>query len=486
MVTKILGDHMKKVYNGVHFYININNLNKIIKDDEKSHDDLCRTFHALNTFTATMEKFANEFSDVEVEKFTTSRLHFYIPIDNNENAVTTEMLELIAFSKVLSGFINKNSKYQSLINFKIGAGADFGKYTEFEFEDNVTGFKEMTTIGSPANRAAKLQSLCDDGKVLISKEVLERLPFSMRSLFFVNEKATLELRRKYTELAACEADINGIHGILSDGYYAREKRNIDYASTVVQSLNLADMGISDTNKKLDFSNLSIKNSKELESAAILFSDIRGFTKKVDGSNLAEMKQLTQTVLAMMNKEVRHRDGVHIQFQGDRESAVFNQYNSESDDYALRAVLCAMRMLDRLDEINKYRESRLDIGIGCSIGNTFATRIGMRGNKFNVAMGETVKEADDAEDNVAGTHINSPLTEIAITAEMYDYLVKLPGKDSEFIKESFNKCRSYKGKNYYISTTRFSEYQKKAVTCSREQNASRASNNGGLKPWGNFK
>ena len=472
-----------KAYNGVHFYINLNNLNKIIKDDEKSHDDLCRTFHALNTFTATMEKFANEFSDVEVEKFTTSRLHFYIPTYSNDNVVMTEMLELIAFSKVLASFINKHSKYQSLIDFKIGAGADYGKYTEFEFTDAESQLEEMTTIGAPANRAAKLQSLCDDGKILISKEVLERLPLSMRRLFFVNEKASLELKRKYTELSACEADINSIYGQLSNNYTAREQRNLDYASSVVQSLNLGEMNLSDANKKLEFNNLSIKNSKSIESAAILFSDIRGFTQKVDESNLSEMKQLTKTVLEMMNKEVRKRDGVHVQFQGDRESAVFNHYNSESDNFALRAVLCAMRMLDKLDELNKCRDDKLNLGIGCALGNTFATRIGMkkRDSKFNVIMGETVKEADDAEDNVAGTHIYSPQTEIAITEEMYKYLTNLPGKASEFIKESF-KERIYKGKKYYISITRFSEYQKKAIGYSQEQNASRASNNGGLKPW----
>ena len=471
-----------RAYNGIHFYINLNNLNKIIKDDEKSHDDLCRTFHALNTFTATMEKFANEFGDVEVEKFTTSRLHFYIPIDNNDNTVTTEMLELVAFSKVLTNFINKNSKYQSLIDFKIGAGADYGKYTEFKFTDAESQLEEMTTIGAPANRAAKLQSLCADGKFLISKEVLNRLPIPMRSLFFGNGEATKELARKYTDLTAYEADVDSIHSRLSDSYISREQRSLEYASSVVQSLNLAEMNISDTNKQLEFNNLSIKNSKSIESATILFSDIRGFTQRVDESNLSEMKQLTKIVLEMMNKAVRRRDGVHVQFQGDRESAVFNQYNSESDDYVLRAVLCAMQMLDKLDELNNGRDDKLNIGIGCAVGNTFATRIGMRGNKFNVVMGETVKEADDAEDNVAGTHIYSPQTEIAITEEMYKYLTNLPGKDSEFIKESF-KERIYKGKKYYISTTRFSEYQKKAVVYSQEQNASRASNNGGLKPWG---
>ena len=478
------GGIVKKVFNGIHFYININNLNSIIKNDEANHDDLRRTFHALNTFTAAMEKFANEFEDVEVEKFTTSRLHFYIPIYDNSDAVINEMLELIAFARTLVNFINSNSKYQSLVNFRIGAGADYGKYTEFPFEDNDSGLKEMTTIGSPANRAAKLQSLCDDGKVLISKEVYHMLPKSMNGVFFDNDEATLELKRKYYDLSAYEAEIANISGRLGGRYEKREERGLEYASTVANNLNLKDISISDARNKLSFDNLTISNIKDVNEAVILFADIRGFTKKVDENNLAEMKQLTQTVLKMMNKEIRNRDGVHVQFQGDRESVVFNHYSDETEDYAFRAVLSAMRMLDRVDEINKTRDDKLNIGIGCSLGEIYATRIGMkkRDKKFNVTIGQTVKEADVAEDNVAGVGITSKATEIAITEDMYNYLSKLSGYRGKFIKEAFT-SRIVKNKKYYICTTRFSDYQTKAVNLSIEQNSSRASNNQGLKPWG---
>ncbi|MCM1295946.1 MAG: adenylate/guanylate cyclase domain-containing protein [Muribaculaceae bacterium] len=475
---------MKRVFNGLHFYININNLNGIIKDDEGNHDDLRRTFHALNTFTAAMEKYADEFEDVEVEKFTTSRLHFYIPIDNNSEDVLNEMLELIAFAHALTKHINKHSKYQALIDFKIGAGADYGKYTDFNFEDPDSGLEEMTTIGSPANRAAKLQSLCSDGKVLISKEVYDLLPQSMNDLFFGNSEATLILIRKYADLSAYEADVTDIGSRLGDKYNKRKDYCLDYASAVINNLNLNDMEISDAKSKLNFDSLSIKNTKDVREASVLFADIRGFTKKVDESNLSDMKQLTQSVLGMLNKEVRNRNGVHVQFQGDRESAIFNKYSDETDDYVLRAVLCAMRMFDKLDEINKTREDKLNIGIGCSIGEVYAARIGMRGKKFNVAMGQIVKEADTAEDDVAGVGVgyNHFKSEIAITSDMYDYLVALQNNDSKYIKECFWR-REVNNKRYYISTTRLSAYQKKKQVESLEQNSMRAHNNQGLKPWG---
>lgn len=470
-----------KIYNGVHFYININNLNSIIQDDEESHENLQRTFHALNTFTTTMERYANEFSDVEVEKFTTSRLHFYIPIYNNSTAVLYEMLELSSFAVCLADFINKHSKYQSLINFKMGVGADYGQYTEFNFEDPDSQIQEMTTIGPPANRAAKLQSLCDDNNILVSKEVYDLLDDKMRTLFYGNSAISLKLAKKYADLMAYEANIKKIANKLGEPYQKRQGKLLEQASEIANSFNLGDIKISDARTQLDFSNLSICNTKNITNSVILFADIRGFTKKVDNGNLSEIKQLTQTVLTMMNKQVRDRDGSHVQFQGDRESAVFNEYSNENGNYALRAILCAMKMLDKLDEINAKRYDKLNIGIGCSFGCVFATRIGIRGNKFNVVMGQTVKDADDAEDKIAGVGVEHPKTEIAITSNLYNYISNLPKPHSK-LASTFSR-RIDGNKIYYVSTTRFSKYQEAAISSTRENNSSRAITNQGIKPWG---
>lgn len=441
---------MKKVNYGIHLYININNLNSVVKKDENNHDNLCRTFHA--------------------------------PVNITADKIIEETIELVAFAQKLADFINKSSKYQSLVNFQIGCGADYGKYTEFEFTDKDTNLTEMTTIGSPANRAAKLQSLCDNGKVLISKEVYELLPQKYKTLFFGDDTATLKLARKYYDLSAYGATINDLTKQLDNKFAERASRNLDDAATLINNLNLGDMSISETCNKLDFSNLSLKNSKRIEEAAILFADIRGFTKKVDESNLSEMKQLVQVVLTMMYHEVLERDGVHVQFQGDRESAVFNKYKNETYDFAIRCILCAMHMLDRVDDINQNRTDKLNIGIGCSLGNIYAAKIGIRGQKFNLMMGQTVKEADDAEDNVAGVGIKSSETEIAITEELYKHLASLSGNIASKIKSTFSE-RETNAIKYYISTTRLSEIQTTTANKIVKENASKANHNNGIKPWG---
>lgn len=474
---------MKKVVEGIHFYININNLNGIIKKDEKMHDDLRRVFHAIQTFIATIEKFAIELN-IEVEKFTSSRLHFYLPCNENDyETKAISMLELVVFSRCLATHMSTIGKYQSLANFTIGAGADLGLFTTFEFADPDSEIEEMTTIGSPANRAAKLQSLCEDGKILVSKEIYDILPKSLHSIFYGDGRTSALLAVKYTELTAYKATINEIKPYLSEKYCIRETRCLNFASEIANKTNFSEINFSEAKAQIDFSFLSLANSKYSDDSVVLFSDIRGFTNKVDNGNLSDIKQLTQTVLSGMNKAVRKHQGSHVQFQGDRESAIFNRYNDETHDFAFRAILSAMKMLDMVDEINSLRPTdKLNIGIGCAFGNIFGTRVGLRGRKFNVIMGQTVKAADTAEDEVAGAHIENASTEIAITSELFDYLLTLPDKQAKFIKSNFVK-RSYAGKSYYICTTRFSKYQNELDNVALKQNSTIAKNNYGIKPWG---
>jgi hypothetical protein len=71
---------------GIHLYININNLNSIIKKNEKKNDNLRHAFYQVATFIESLEKFTENFSDDCVaEKFITSRLRFFSYIQKDAN-----------------------------------------------------------------------------------------------------------------------------------------------------------------------------------------------------------------------------------------------------------------------------------------------------------------------------------------------------------------------------------------------------------------
>lgn len=469
---------------GIHLYININNLNSIIRKDEQNNDDLARTFHALDTFTWTLENFANELSDLEIEKFTTSRYHFYLPCkDSNNDKKISSIIDLAAFSKALASTLTTIGKYQSIKGFKIGIGADWGQYTEYVYSNLENGYEEMTTIGSPANRAAKLQSECDDGQMLISKALYDILPEDTASVFWGNGTLSAKLALKYADLTVYETDLAKLDDLTSSAYENRSTHWLDKSIEHANATNISEVKFSETKAKIEYLPLSLKNSKWIDNAVILFSDIRGFTNKVDRGDLSEIKQLTQTVLNKMNKAICKENGVHIQFQGDRESAVFNSYSDEPNNNIVRSISAAMRMIDSVNEINEDRNvDKLNIGIGCAIGTVFATRIGMRGCKFNVAMGETVKAADTAEDEVAGVGIEHPTTEIAITKDMYDQLKAVGSKQSREYEKLFSK-RKTNGNEYYVSTTGYKIFQEAADIATQSKNAEKAKNNNGIKPWG---
>ena len=71
-----------------------------------------------------------------------------------------------------------------------------GQYTEYNFSNTEPKFEEITTIGSPANRAAKLQSECGDGKVLISKALYDIMPRDFAGIFFGNGQLSAKLALK--------------------------------------------------------------------------------------------------------------------------------------------------------------------------------------------------------------------------------------------------------------------------------------------------
>lgn len=169
--------------------------------------------------------------------------------------------------------------------FTIGVGCDWGQYTEYNFSNTEPKFEEMTTIGSPANRAAKLQSECGAGKVLISKALYDIMPRDFAGIFFGNGQLSAKLALKYSDLTVYEAKIEELYNLTGSSYGDRELRWIEKAKIHANETNLSEVNFSEAKAKLDYLQLSLKNSKWIDNAVILFSDIRGFTNKVDHTDL---------------------------------------------------------------------------------------------------------------------------------------------------------------------------------------------------------
>ena len=441
---------------GIHFYINIANYNQIILDEERNTGNVTHAIHALDTFFSSIESYGKGKSkSFVVEKITGSRLHLYV-IDEIHPAFQV-VKDVSAYAYRLSKFINTEiPKYKSLLNFVVNVGAAYGKFYDFEFNTE-DGFSETTTIGYAANYAAKLQALTGSNKISISEDIFDSLTLNEKEIF---ERVYEPSIKKYeqdkyytTGLALLTSQV-----AIPDSYILAAK---DYANRV----NLRDIDFSGVRVPLNFRSLAKTQCKKLEGIPV-FADVRGFTSQFeeDDSNLDEMAKKTQKILESMYRVTTEHGGIHVQFQGDRELSLYhnvpaqtdNGYSSSETKCFKPAVLSSLRMIDAVKPYTVH------IGVGEDFGRLFATKIGARGEKDNILLGETVILADAMEDKYAD------VDQVAITSDVYE---GLKNEDAS-LAGHFKKVDSY-----YIATIGYQEYMRNVSYRQQSINTSRNNYNG---------
>lgn len=384
---------------GIHFYINVSNLLNIIEEEEKQTKKINHALHAIDTYFTAIEHYAkSKYSEtLSIEKITGSRLHMYVV--DEENEAFDVVKDISTFALELSHYIHTEiGKYKTIQEFHIQVGACYGRFYDFCF---VKGdVEENTTIGFAANYAAKLQNLTKLSYISISSNLFEKLEDDEKISF---EKIKDVSIRKYEQTQYYTSQISKLK--CSSDF----KDGLIWAFNYANNLNLSDIKYSDANVNIDFSSIGRTDCKKIRGVPF-FADIRGFTKQFDkdDSNLEEMASKTQRALELMYTTIISYHGDHIQFQGDREVALFHR-NQNSEDFIIDAITSALKIIDGIKGISLY------VGVGQSIGDLFVSRIGTRGEKDNIIIGKTVNNADRYEDNYAQEN------QLVVSKEIYDYL-----------------------------------------------------------------
>jgi class 3 adenylate cyclase len=127
-------------------------------------------------------------------------------------------------------------------------------------------------------------------------------------------------------------------------------------------------------------------------AAVLISDIRGFTPLSDGMDPAELVKLLNSYFSRMVDVVFKHDGTLDKFVGDALIVVFND-PLEQPDPERRAVACATEMQAALAAFNAEQTASggktLGVGIGVHSGSVVAGNIGSQFRMDYTVMGDTV-------------------------------------------------------------------------------------------------
>ena len=442
--------------NGLHFYINVENINQIVLDEETHTGAVNHSIHALDTFFSTIESYGKEKypNSFNVEKITGGRLHFFV-VDKVCSAFEV-VKDVSSYAFQVSRIINKEiPKYRTIDDFKIQIGAAYGRFYMFEFTAK-DGFSEETSIGYAANFAAKLQALASVSSLTISKDIYEGIMEDDKKLFHKVSDRSLS---KYGQ----------------DHYYASHLSflPLEFTNTELTDeikaysnrINLSDIKYGSLRKPLNFRDLNVEQCKKLNGIPV-FADVRGFTSQFneDDSNLAEMAERTQCILTSMYTTTTNNGGVHIQFQGDRELSLYHDLPARQENGITipatlcykTAVLAAMRLIDAVKPFAAH------IGVGEDYGRLFATKIGARNEKDNLLLGETVIMADMMEDKHAGED------QLAITREVYNGLLREDRNLAKLFKENGG---------YYIATIGFADYVKARESAQLTRNTENKKYNG---------
>lgn len=459
--------------NGAHLYISIKNFEELVNKNTVSERDTKRFLHMINTFHVSMIKLVNQLfnDDVYIEKLTAGKLHVVF------KETDTYAEDIIDFSAaayhITYNIFNSLNKYKHIDDFKISIGSDNGRFYNITFKDNRD--EEITSVGNCANKASKITDITYEKYLSISDDIYNLLGSQLRRLFNrIDNRKLATMTNKYAKVGYYSTNLHTLNRKVDIDY----KEIRDIVEQAYNKQNFDDYHFVDARNKIDFTLLGPRHNKRFNGIA-LYADINGFTKMFmdNDSNLEPMLHLTQTLLKFMNDTVKGHEGVRVQFQGDRISAVFHRHKDMNEDLFVNTVLCAMELVRGIKStmaINEYKryDSRgsVDLSVGLSHGVITASRSGSKrdNSQDNLIIGNTVYEANKAEDDIANRK------EVVIHMSVYDELKKTT--DGKLMSDLFVRCSN---PDYYKTTKSKNDFEHRKYM---EENQSRHQKENRLKPY----
>jgi adenylate cyclase len=133
--------------------------------------------------------------------------------------------------------------------------------------------------------------------------------------------------------------------------------------------------------------------------AVLFSDVRNYTRLSEGLEPEEVVELLNEWFAAATRAIRRHGGVVDKFIGDAVMALFG-VPKPREDAAADAVRAALTMRDALSALNLRHKAlggrELRVGIGIHTGPAVVGQIGSHLRKSFTAIGDTVNTASRLE------------------------------------------------------------------------------------------
>ncbi len=161
---------------------------------------------------------------------------------------------------------------------------------------------------------------------------------------------------------------------------------------------------------------------KLQSAAVLFVDVRGFTAMSEGLAPGSLGEFLSTYRKIVTAQVHGHNGIIDKFIGDSVMAVFGAPDASADD-AQNALKCSIAILESIDRWNAERGrmnlKKVKVGIGIHAGEVFSGAVGDESRLEFTVLGDTVNVAARLEQATKEFGCRLVVSEIVLKESGFD-------------------------------------------------------------------
>ena len=394
---------------GSHTYAAVTNFADLASDSTMSRDSYQRLIQGVHVYQRELSHIAESIVGGYRVHFQGAKEHVlcYHPVNSPKDAATKAAFVLLIADDFIRSVFNK--EFDIWADWRIGGGADIGD--AIGTRNGKRGERELLFIGEPANRAAKI--MVDRASLRLTSGLYDELPESLQGCCALLADGTYRISADQGTLDSLCAE----HSIKWNRE-ASAKRIADSRAAVP----LSEIEYSGANERISFSDLSERNNKKVEAASV-FADVSGFTKFVKDAEGDEEAQAAALKLFHVIRKESMRvfcddfEGVHVQFQGDRNQGFLHLPKGDKAAICKAAVEAAISLASSFEQVIKKElpaAASLSLAIGVDYGVTLATRLGKRGERDNICLGVAVENAAQLEEGSAGG-------QIAISKVVFDAL-----------------------------------------------------------------
>lgn len=403
----LLRETVCREIDGVHVYVAVANFARLASAASSPQGEYKRLIQAVHLYQRAVTQLVELFGG-ECIHFQGAKLHalFYRPRRSrpfNRGGYRERQLTIqaVLFELALKDFVQSifNPAFPGFGDFTIAGGVDMG--TAIGTRDGIKGDQELLFLGAPANHAAKI--IGSSGSLRLTSHIYAALPGDLR-------KRCAPVGQDLYQLEPVAG--TALDKLLKD--YALPRKRDAIAQRLEDEKRQFPLGkivYSSAETPIDLNALSISNNKRVI-AGSLFADVSGFTRYIDAARTARERRRALRVFHAIRKEMAlvikdDFQGLRIQYQGDRVQGLFHLPKDNEAAITEKAVEAAIGLQSSMQQTLKAclpEMSELQLKVGIDLGITLVSRLGIRGERDRICLGESVERAAMCEERSEGTQI----------------------------------------------------------------------------------